>query len=83
MPKFVSNTSTSQERMFYFQIYIKLLLMLISNLQDHQESLSLGINPVDNAVPHNPHDNIVDSLVYDECMRLILLFVCRMLESIL
>ena len=38
--------------------------------------------PIDNAVSYYPHDNIVGSLEYDECVKWDLLIVCRMPESI-
>ena len=56
---------------------------LISNPQSRQQSLSLGINPVDNAEPCCPHDNIVGSHLCDECMKSILPNVCRKTDSIL
>ena len=51
--------------------------------QGLQQSLSLGINPVDNAEPCCPHDNIVGNRLCDECMKSILPNVCRKPESIL
>ena len=52
-------------------------------LQGRQQSLSLGTIPIDNVVLHFPRDNSDGSLLYDECMKLILLIVCRKPESIL
>ena len=46
--------------------YIVLTPKLILNPQGRQQSLSLGINPVDNAEPCYPHDNIVGSHLCDE-----------------
>ena len=56
---------------------------LTSSFQGRQQSLSLGINPVDNAEPCYPHDNIVGSHLCDECKKSILPIVCRLPESIL
>ena len=53
------------------------------NLQDHQHSLSLATNPVYNAVPCFPRDNIVGNRLCDECKKSALPSVCHMLESIL
>ena len=39
---------------------------LISSPQGRKQSLSLGINPIDNAVPCVPHDNIDDSHLCDD-----------------
>ena len=69
--------------MFYFQKYTRHFLRLIFNPQDHQHSLSLGTNPVHNAVPCVPRDNIVGNRLCDECKKSALLSVCHMLESIL
>ena len=65
------------------QRYTKLLQMLISNLQDLQQSLSLGITQIDNAVPCSPHDNIDDSHSRDEYRKSALPIVCHIPESIL
>ena len=46
--------------------------------QDFQQSLSLGTNPVCNAVQCFPNDNIVDSQPCDEKRKSILLILCRM-----
>ena len=62
---FVSYTSNLWEQMFDFQRYRRFLPRLILNPQGHQQHLSLGINPVDNAEPCCPHDNIVGSLSCD------------------
>ena len=48
----------------------------------HQQNLSLGINPVDNAEPCCPHDNVDGSHISDECMMLILENVCHKLVPI-
>ena len=69
--------------MFSFQRCIRLSQRLISSPQGRQHSQSLEINPADNAGQCCPHDNIVGSHVCDECMKSILLIVCRMPESIL
>ena len=37
-------------------------------LEGHQQNLSLGMNPIDNAEPCYPHDNMVGSQC-DECMK--------------
>ena len=55
--------------MFGFQTYTRLPLSLILNPQRHQQSLSLGQNPVDNAEPCSPHDNSVGRHLCDECMK--------------
>ena len=69
--------------MFGFRRYIRLLPRLILSLQGRQQSLSLGINPVDNAVPCDPHDNIIGSRLCDECVLSIDLNIFRNVESIL
>ena len=51
--------------------------------QSRQQSPSLGINPVDNAEPCYPHDNIVGIHLCCECTKPILPIVCHMPESIL
>ena len=56
---------------------------LILNPQGHQQSLSLGINPIDNAEPCHPHDNIVGSHLCNECKKSTELNVCHELLSIL
>ena len=56
--KFVSYTSNLREQMFDFRRYIRFSPMLISNLQHHQQSLSLGTVAIDNDEPYHPHDNI-------------------------
>ena len=66
---FVSYTANSQEQMFDFQVNIRFLLRLIFKSCKSQQSLSLGMTPIDNAVPCYPHDNIVGSLECDECMK--------------
>ena len=50
---------------------------LIWSPQGRQQSLSLGINPIDNA-----DDNIIGSHLCDECTKSILPIVCRKPESI-
>ena len=42
---------------------------LILNPHSHQQNLSLGINPIDNAAPYHPHGNIVCDHSCDECTR--------------
>ena len=59
----------------------RLSLKLILSHQGRQQSQSLGINPIDNAEPCCPHDNIVGSHLCDECKKSILLVVCHMPES--
>ena len=78
---FVSCTSNWCGRMFDFQRYIRLLPRLTSSPQGRQQSLSLEINPADNAEQCNPHDTIVGSHLCDECMKSILPSVCHKLES--
>ena len=56
---------------------------LLSSLQGGQQSLSLEINPVDNAEPCYPHDHVVGIHLRDECMKSVLPIVCRKPESIL
>ena len=46
--------------------YARHLLRLILSPQDCQQSLSLGTNPVCNALRHFPHDNVDDSHSCDE-----------------
>ena len=67
--------------MFDFRRYTEFSPKLISNLQGPQQSLSLGTNPIDNAEPCFPHDNIVGSHLCDECVKSILPVVCHMPES--
>ena len=55
--------------MFCFQKYTRHLLRLIFSPQDLQQSLSLETNPVDNAVPCFPHDNVVGNRLCDEYVR--------------
>ena len=69
--------------MFYFQKYTRHLQRLILSPEDRQQSLSLETNPVCNAVPCFPHDNIVKKRLCDECKKSVSLNVCRMPESIL
>ena len=63
--------------MFDFQRYIRFLPKLFLSPQGHQQSLSLGKDPIDNAEPCYPHDNIVGSHLCDECMKSILPTVCH------
>ena len=63
MLKFNSCTSNPQERIFDFQINIKIPVKLISSLPDHQQSLSLGTILIDNTVSHYPSDKIIDPLL--------------------
>ena len=65
------------------KIHKTLTPRLILSPQGHQQNLSLGINPIDNAEPCYPHDNIVGSRLCDECLKLILPNVSRKPESIL
>ena len=67
--------------MFGFQRYTRLRPRLILIPQGRKQSLSLGINPVDNAESCHPHDKIVGSHLCDECTKLILPNVCRKPES--
>ena len=69
--------------MFCLQKYTRHLLRLTLSPQDLQQSLSLETNPVCNAVPCFPHDNIDDGHLSDECMKSTLRVVYHMLESIL
>ena len=39
------------------------------SIQDLQQNLSLGTDPIDNAEPCFPHDNTVDSHLCDECTK--------------
>ena len=64
---FASCISNLWERMFEFRMYTRLLPKLIWSLQGPQQSLSLGINPIDNAEPCFPRDNIVGDHSCDEC----------------
>ena len=73
---------TDRDKMFDFQKYTRFTQGLIQSLQDLQQILSLGINRNDNVVPCFSHDNIVGSLLCDECMKLILPNVFHKLESI-
>ena len=57
-PKLVSDILKLEERICDFRRYTEFTLRLISRLQGRQQSLSLGKNPMDNAVPCFPHDNI-------------------------
>ena len=80
---FASCTTNCWGQMFGFRRYIRLLQRLISSPQGRQQSLSLEINPVDNAEPCYPHDNIVGVHLCDEHKKWILLVVCHMPESML
>ena len=79
---FASYTSSSQEQMFCLPKYTRHLMRLILIPQRHQQSLSLGTNPVCNAVPRFPHDNIVESKSCDEFWKSALLIICHTPESI-
>ena len=57
--------------------------MLIANLQGLHQSLSLGVDPIDNAVRCFSHGGVDGSLLCDECMKLILPIFCYKLVSIL
>ena len=83
MLKFVDSTSNWWAQMCENQKSTKLLHMLISNLPDLYQSLSLEFTRVDNAVPCFPHGNIDGSHVYDECRKSIWPNVCHKLESTL
>ena len=61
----------------------RILPRLIWNLQGLQQSLSLGTIPIDSAVPHYTHGNIVGKHMCDDCKRSNVLRVCHMLGSIL
>ena len=73
-------------QMFDFQRYIRShpppLRGCLSSPQSHQQNLSLGTDPIDNAEPCYTHDNIVGSHLCDECMKSILLSVGHKLLSI-
>ena len=58
-------------RMFDCQKYTELIVKLILNPQDRQQSQSLGIIPVDNVELCLPHDNIGGNHLYDECEEII------------
>ena len=64
-------TDTLPEFFFFF-----------STLQGCQQSLSLGINPIENAQLCCPHDNIIRIHFCDESVQSILPIVCRLRESI-
>ena len=66
---FASCTSNKWRRMFGFRKYIRFSPKLILSPQGRQQSLSLEINPVCNAEPCFPHDNIVGSHLCGECMK--------------
>ena len=76
---FASCTSTWLEQMFDFQKYTRLL---ISSPQGRQQRLSLGADPIYNAVPCFPHDNSVGIRLCDECKKSVLLIFFHMLLSI-
>ena len=80
---FASCTSNLEEQTFDFRRCIKLSPRLIKSLQDRQQSLSLGTNPIDNDEPCFPHDNIVGDHSCDECMLSHELSVRHRLLSIL
>ena len=80
---FASYTSNWLEQMFDFRRYTSLLLKLISSLRDSLQNLSLGTNPICNAVSCFPHYNNDDSHSCDEKRKSPLLIVCHMPESIL
>ena len=69
--------------MFDLRIFIRSHPRLISSPQRHQQSLSLGINPIDSAVLCYPHHNIGGIHSWNECRKFIVPVVCRMHESIL
>ena len=69
--------------MFGFQRYVRYFQRLILNLQGLHQNLSLGIDPIDNAEPCYPHDNIVGSHLCDDGMKSNELNVCHKLLSIL
>ena len=50
---------------------------LILKPQAHRQSLSLDTNSIVNVVLRFPHDNIDDSLSYDECTKWIMSIVCH------
>ena len=75
--KFVSCTSNWLGQMFCFQTYTRHLLRLILlSPQGRQQSLSLGTNPVCNAVLCSLHDNTVDCLPCDEYRKSALPVFC-------
>ena len=69
--------------MFCFQKYKRHHQKLILSPQGRQQNLGLGTNPIGNAVPCFPHDNIDGNRLCDECKKSSLLVVCHMPESIL
>ena len=69
--------------MIDFQKYTRHHLRLILSPHGRQQSLSLGINPVDITVPCYPHGNSDNSHSCDEYGKSALLVVCHMPESIL
>ena len=70
-------------QMFDFRKYKRFFPSVIWCLQDLQQNLSLGINPIDNAELCFPHDNIFDSPSCDACRKSDVQSVCHKLLSIL
>ena len=81
--KFVSYTSNWLEQMYDFRECTMFHLKWILNPQDYAQSLSLEINPIDNAEPCYRRENIVGSHLCGECMKSFLPIVCHMPASIL
>ena len=81
--QFVSCTSNSLGQMFCFQKYIRFHPKLILSPQSRQQNVGFGINPIDNAEPCFPHDNVVGSHLCDECMKSNEQAFCHKSESIL
>ena len=68
--------------MFGFPTYISFHRRFIVNIPNLRQSLSLGMNPIDNAEPCYPQNNIVGSHLCDECKKSNVLSVCHKLLSI-
>ena len=69
--------------MFDFQWYIRFHLMLTLSPQGRLQHQNLEINPIDNAEPCFPHDNIVGDHLCVECRKSKEPSVCHKLRSIL
>ena len=65
------------------KIHTDSLAKLIVTLQGRPQSLSLGINPIDNAQSCVPHNNVEGDHVFDECTLSNELSVCTKHLSIL
>ena len=73
---------TDWDKKFDFQKYTRQHLRLILSPQDHQQSLSLGTNPVYKAVPYFPHDKLSEIVCVMGCKKSALLIVRHMPEVI-